>query len=64
MKSVLKAIYYKEETKRMIIKHPEILLTTTHIEVNKSFIDSFGINSSKECLLKFFKMNSVNPIFI
>lgn len=38
MKPVLKVIYYAAQTKKpMIVRHPEILLTKTKIELNKEF---------------------------
>ena len=42
MKPILKVIYYAEQTKKpMIIRHPEILLTETKIELNKEFQKTF-----------------------
>lgn len=42
MKPILKVIYYAEQPKKpMIIRHPEILLTKTKIELNKEFQKTF-----------------------
>lgn len=42
MKPVLKVIYYATQTKKpMIVRHPEILLTKTKIELNKIFQQIF-----------------------
>lgn len=53
MKPVLKVIYYVAQTKKpMIVRHPEILLTKTKIELNKEFQKTFIKDTSDRYFIK------------
>lgn len=53
MKPVLKVIYYVTQTKKpMIVRHPEILLTKTKIELNKEFQKTFIKDTSDRYFIK------------
>lgn len=53
MKPVLKVIYYVTQTKKpMIVRHPEILLTKTKIELNKEFQKTFIKDTNDRYFIK------------